>query len=594
MPDNQQIPSGFYFNLFENSKDAILIMKHYRVSECNSAALRFFECDRSHIIGKSMEDLSATQADKESAAELAVQYQNSALQGVLKDYEWTFETATGRKITSRVLVSASDIESSQLQLIIREKARINVPEIIGENEIANLVLNIFPGLFFIYDITGGLENANLLSFNRKWYHEKLGYTSADFPGSFPRFIFSPSEETRTSNILKELKAYKYADFEINIRHKEGYDIPYLFVANLIETESSIYFTGIGIDIWERKYTEFALKQSEEYFKNIFNSSNDGIMVMDLDYKLLNANSTLLRMFEYKFEDIAFQNVLDFIPPATRQIIEARTQQLLKDELMPPIELEVRKSSGELLPVEINSIIIRYGERTGILTTVRDLTERKMLEQQIFNSEILSEERERERFAKELHDGLGPILSTCKIYLHSLNEMLADQRDFLKISERALILLDDALASIKEISNNLSPHVLRNFGLVQAVIAFTHNLENISDLKFEVHYNYDERLNEIIEFTAYRIITELINNSVKYAEASLIVIDINLNKPHLSVSYSDNGKGFDPETNTKQKRGFGLSNIETRISKFNGDYSYKTAPGKGVKVNFTLETNYAEK
>jgi signal transduction histidine kinase len=218
----------------------------------------------------------------------------------------------------------------------------------------------------------------------------------------------------------------------------------------------------------------------------------------------------------------------------------------------------------------------------------------MLEQQIFNSEILSEERERERFAKELHDGLGPILSTCKIYLHSLNEMLADQRDFLKISERALILLDDALASIKEISNNLSPHVLRNFGLVQAVIAFTHNLENISDLKFEVHYNYDERLNEIIEFTAYRIITELINNSVKYAEASLIVIDINLNKPHLSVSYSDNGKGFDPDTNTKQKRGFGLSNIETRISKFNGDYSYKTAPGKGVKVNFTLETNYAEK
>lgn len=594
MPDNQQIPSGFYFNLFENSKDAILIMKHYRVSECNSAALRFFECDRSNIIGKSMEELSATQADKEPPAELAVQYQNSALQGVLKDYEWTFETATGRKITSRVLVSASDIESSQLQLIIREKARINVPEIIGENEIANLVLNIFPGLFFIYDITGGLENANLLSFNRKWYHEKLGYTSADFPGSFPRFIFSPSEETRTSNILKELKAYKYADFEINIRHKEGYDIPYLFVANLIETESSIYFTGIGIDIWERKYTEFALKQSEEYFKNIFNSSNDGIMVMDLDYKLLNANSTLLRMFEYKFEDIAFQNVLDFIPPATRQIIEARTQQLLKDELMPPIELEVRKSSGELLPVEINSIIIRYGERTGILTTVRDLTERKMLEQQIFNSEILSEERERERFAKELHDGLGPILSTCKIYLHSLNEMLADQRDFLKISERALILLDDALASIKEISNNLSPHVLRNFGLVQAVIAFTHNLENISDLKFEVHYNYDERLNEIIEFTAYRIITELINNSVKYAEASLIVIDINLNKPHLSVSYSDNGKGFDPETNTKQKRGFGLSNIETRISKFNGDYSYKTAPGKGVKVNFTLETNYAEK
>lgn len=594
MPDNQSIPSGFYFNLFENSKDAILIMKHNRVSECNSAALRFFEIEKSSIIGKSLQELSPLQADDKAGGELADQFQNSALQGVLKDYEWTFRTSSGRKIVSRVLVSAYDEQSEQLQLIIREKARINVPEIIGQNEIANLVLNIFPGLFFIYDITGGLENANLLSFNRKWYHEKLGYNLADVPDAFPRFVFSPSEETRISDLIKELKAYKYADFEINIRHREGYDIPYLFVANLIETESSIYFTGIGIDIWERKYTEFALKQSEEYFKNIFNSSNDGIMVMDLDYKLLNANSTLLRMFDYRFEDIAFQNVLDFIPPATRSLLSSRTHQLLKGEPMPPVELEVKKSSGDMLPIEINSIIIRYGERTGILTTVRDLTERKMLEQQIFNSEILSEEKERERFAKELHDGLGPILSTCKIYLHSLNEMLADQGDFLKISERALTLLDDALASIKEISNNLSPHVLRNFGLVQAVIAFTHNLENISDLKFEVHYNYDERLNEIIEFTVYRIITELINNSVKYAEASLIVIDINLNKPKLLVSYSDNGKGFDPDTNTKQKRGFGLTNIETRISKFNGTYSYKTAPGKGVKVDFTLELNHAEK
>ena len=136
-------------------------------------------------------------------------------------------------------------------------------------------------------------------------------------------------------------------------------------------------------------------------------------------------------------------------------------------------------------------MIRYGERVGILATIRDLTERKMLEKQIFNSEILSEERERERFSKELHDGLGPILSTCKIYLHSLNEMLARDSELLKISDRALTLLDDALVSIKEISNNLSPHVLRNFGLVQAIIAFTHNLENISDLKFEVHYNYDE-------------------------------------------------------------------------------------------------------
>jgi PAS domain S-box-containing protein len=593
MRDEPLISSGLYNHIFENSNDAVLILEHLRFTMCNAAALRLFNCTREYIIGKTLDEISFKQQVDGLSSNLSKNYIESALSGSLGDFEWIFRSESGNRIKTRVLVSADTSgNKNMLQLIVKERNSKNIPDIINESEIANLVLDIFPGLFFIYDITGGLEQAKLITFNRKWYKEKLGYSNA--PAAFPLFFFSPSEEDRGNKILKDLKSSRYADFEINVRHHEGYDIPYLFVANLFETDSHVYFTSIGIDISERKYTEFALQQSEEYFKNIFNSSSDGIMVMDLDYKLLNANSSMLNMYGARFEDVAFQNVLDFLPESTRPILAGRSIQLLRKEPMPPIELELKKVSGEIIPIEINSIIITYGERTGILTTVRDLTERKTLEKQIFNSEILSEERERERFSKELHDGLGPILSTCKIYLHSLNEMLANQVDFLKISERALTLLDDALGSIKEISNNLSPHVLRNFGLVQAVIAFTHNLENISDLKFEVHYNYDQRLNEIIEFTAYRVITELINNSLKYAEATLIVIDINLKEAALDVSFSDNGKGFDPGTLSKPKRCFGLSNIETRISKFNGSYSYKTAPGKGVKVNFTLELNHSDK
>jgi PAS domain S-box-containing protein len=591
MHDEPLKSSGFYNHIIENSNDTVIILENHRIIFCNPAALRLFECTHDHIIGKTFNEISFPRQNDGLTSELSGDYVESAAKGSLNSFEWVFRSASGRRIDSVVLASN---DNNKVQFIIRENHNSNIPDIIGENEIANLVLNIFPGLFFIYDITGGLEQAKLITYNKKWYQEKLGYKGGSTPGVSPMFFFSPSEKDRANNILNDLKASRHDDFEINIRHRDGYDIPYLFVANLFETESHVYFTSIGIDISERKYTEFALQQSEEYFKNIFNSSSDGIIVMDLDYKLLNANKEMLRMYNARFEEVAFQNVLDFLPESSRPILLSRSEQLKRNEPMPPLELELKKLTGEVIPIEINSIIIRYGERTGILTTVRDLTERKMLEKQIFNSEILSEERERERFSKELHDGLGPILSTCKIYLHSLNDMLAEQGDFLKISERALSLLDDALGSIKEISNNLSPHVLRNFGLVQAVIAFTHNLENISEIKFEVHYNYDQRINEIIEFTAYRIITELINNSLKYAEASLIVIDINLKKSVLAVTYSDNGKGFEPKPKLMPKKGFGLSNIETRISKFNGSYSYKTSPGKGVKVNFTLEINHSDK
>ncbi|HLN19736.1 MAG TPA: PAS domain S-box protein [Bacteroidales bacterium] len=523
MPGNSNIYESFYKHLLENSHDAVLIFDKSGVVNCNKAAVILFESSRESLIGRSLEFFAFPEITENEKSGNSI--------------KWCFKLPSGKEIRSELCISSALFEKERFFQVVIKNSHEKVYSSITENALNNLILNIFPGLFFIYDVTEGFDHAYLLRFNSRWYHEKLGYATNAIPASYPDFLFSPDETSKTKSIINILENSKNADFEINIRHNAGFDIPYLFVANLIETDRK-FFTGVGIDISERKYTESALRQSEEYFKNIFNTSSDGILVLDSHHKILNANKAMLRMFEYKFEDIAFQNVLDYIPEPAHKLILERAVQLFKNEATAPLEIEVRKSSGATIPIEINSIPIKYADKKGILTTVRDLTERKMLEKQIFNSEIMSEERERERFAKELHDGLGPILSTCKIYLHSLNEMLSQENELLKISGRALSLLDDALVSIKEISNNLSPHVLRNFGLVQAVIAFTHNLENISDLKFEVHYNYDERLDEVVEFTAYRIVTELINNSIKYAEAAHVKIDINLDRPFLNVSYRD--------------------------------------------------------
>lgn len=585
--------SAFYEHLYWNSNDPVFILESDRFIECNPAAAKLFDCERIAILGKTFIDFSPEEQTEGSSEVLAERYLGSALKGETRNFDWIFTSQYRERIFTSVLIAGSSEDKNVLQVIVKETSSSDSNNILSENKFASHILNLFPGLFFIYDVTGGFEHSSLVRFNRKWYSEKLGYACHEIPGRFPEFIFSPSEVEKTARVLQDLNLHKIADFEIDLRHKAGYDIPYLFVANLFETSDRMYFTGIGIDISERKYSEIVLRQSEEYFKNIFNSSTDGILVLDLDFKLLNANKAIFRMFDYKFEEVVFQNVLDFLPPHSRPVMIERAALLMKNEQTPPIEVEIKKRTGESVPVEMHSIVIRYGERTGFLTTVRDLTERKMLEKRIFNSEIRSEEKERERFAKELHDGLGPILSTCKIYLHSLNEMLSGKEELLKISDRALTLIDEALGSIKEISNNLSPHVLRNFGLVQAVIAFTHNFENVSGIKFEVHYNYEERLSEVIEFTAYRIITELINNSLKYSGATLIVIDIVLENHYLRVTYSDNGQGFDTG-DISLKRGFGLRNIETRISMFNGRFSYITAPGEGVNVEFSLYINPSDR
>jgi PAS domain S-box-containing protein len=585
---------GFYEHIFQSSNDSIFILsKDNKIIDCNSSATKLLSFKKENILGKSLEDFSPLDQVKGSSNVLLKIYFEEAEKGKAQEFDWILNTPDKVRINTRIFIYCNISEEGNHKQIIVQKLKEQEGSIV-RNEFSDLILNIFPGLFFIYDVSSGFEKPRLLRFSQKWFCEKLGYNYDDLPEDFPEFMISPSETRKTKKLIRELLLHKNSELEIDLRHAEGYDIPYLLLTRYVDVGEKRFFTGIGIDISERKYTELALRQSEEYFKNIFNSISEGILIMDMDFTLVNANSRFLKMFDYQFEEIVFNKMLNLVPHESRLLLKNHVKKYIETGVTTPIELDVRKRTGEKIPVEINSIVIKYGERTGILATVSDLSERRMLEKEIFNSEIRSEERERERFAKELHDGLGPILSTCKIYLHTLKEMLSDKEEQLRISNRSLDLLDDALSSIKEISNNLSPHVLRNFGLVQAIVAFTHNLENISGINFEVHYNFDERLNELIEFTSYRIITELINNSIKHSEASLIIINIDLEKPNLQVTYSDNGKGFNFEKVRKMKKGFGMRNIENRISKLNGSYSCVTAPSSGIMVNFVLDINQTVK
>lgn len=203
--------------------------------------------------------------------------------------------------------------------------------------------------------------------------------------------------------------------------------------------------------------------------------------------------------------------------------------------------------------------------------------------------IFSEENERERYAKELHDGLGPLLSTGMIYLH----ILKDEHDHALIKEysnRAYNLLEDATKTVKEISNNLSPLILKEYGLAHALRSFIEKVEHATLIKFKINDELTERFPEIIEFTIYRSFVELINNSLKYSRANEVVIDFKYEHQTALFYYKDNGEGFDYESTISNERGFGLMNIENRINKIGGQYNYITAPGKGVQVSIKLTIN----
>jgi signal transduction histidine kinase len=207
---------------------------------------------------------------------------------------------------------------------------------------------------------------------------------------------------------------------------------------------------------------------------------------------------------------------------------------------------------------------------------------------VFNS-IEIEERERSRYSRELHDGLGPLLSTIKMYMQSLSET-RDSEKVKFIAEESEHSIKMAIQTMREVAHGLSPFNLSNFGYVNAVLEFIKGINKIHKLVIDFTYNSHVRFSDFYEVILYRITTELISNTLKHANATHVEIAFNysIDKKNITLVYSDNGQGFD--TSCKEiKTGMGLMNIQQRIKILGGNFRIESVISKGctIFVDFPL-------
>ncbi|MCW0483313.1 sensor histidine kinase [Gaoshiqia sediminis] len=207
------------------------------------------------------------------------------------------------------------------------------------------------------------------------------------------------------------------------------------------------------------------------------------------------------------------------------------------------------------------------------------------ESKVLSAVMQAEEKARRTFAADLHDGLGPLLSSVKMYLSAIDADTLDVKNR-EIIGRSCRVTDEAIASLKEISNNLSPHVLQNYGLVKAIAAMSDQLTASHGIAVELITKKEaERWEEELEISLYRIVSELLANSVKHARPNHIRIEIDQPGPDLRLFYSDDGCGFDMDSHDEASlpRGMGLENIFSRVKSLNGNYQLRTAPGEGFSI-----------
>lgn len=218
-------------------------------------------------------------------------------------------------------------------------------------------------------------------------------------------------------------------------------------------------------------------------------------------------------------------------------------------------------------------------------------EKNRSEKRLLNAIIQTEEKERKRFAKDLHDGLGPLLSTVKMSISALLNRSSDKTST-DILDNTNMVINEAIDSIKEISNNLSPHVLTNFGVVSALKNFTQKINQSKAITIKLETNMDdERFDHNTEIILYRATCELINNTLKHAHAQHIKINISKHLNTLAIQYFDDGVGFVPKAKIDESsKGMGFSNISSRIKSINGVFIINSYPDEGLSALIKVRLN----
>ncbi|MDR0940782.1 MAG: histidine kinase [Bacteroidales bacterium] len=212
--------------------------------------------------------------------------------------------------------------------------------------------------------------------------------------------------------------------------------------------------------------------------------------------------------------------------------------------------------------------------------------RKKNESQLFAAIIRTEEHERLRFAKELHDGLGPVLSSIKMILSALNQSVENSENK-EIIQKTNFVIDEAIITLKEISNKLSPHILTNFGLEKALRNFIDTLRYNKTLSIDFQSNIPKfRFESSIETVLYRVVCELISNTIRHAQAQQIAIVIRYDNQRLTIDYTDDGIGF--QIDTQHYTSMGISNMQSRIKSIHGTIDFESHKNKGIRVRIIID------
>ena len=380
-------------------------------------------------------------------------------------------------------------------------------------------------------------------------------------------------------------------------------------------EGSVTILWIIQNITDRKISEEALRNSEKRLKTAEQIANMGHFEWLVHPDEMYLSDELYSIMELK--KIEFGGKMDAFlhyvhPEDVGKVRRAMSRYIrYKPQYKRAVEFRIitRKgnvkylySKGETIfgpdkrPVRRIGIVMDITSRVKIERMLKDAERKKnelVRQREKIGSEaiIFGQEEERQRISMEIHDGLGQILTAVNFntgYLESLTEGLEND-EINSTLNNIFELLKESRVSIRTIADNLMPKVLLEFGLYGAVRKLGDSLFGSTSINFELILPADKmRFEKSMEISIYRIVQELLNNTVKHAQANNVGLRIGHSKKGLTIYLTDDGVGFDLKRAKATKKGKGISNIKQRIKFLSGEYYNKIRNGTRLYIVVPLQ------
>lgn len=228
----------------------------------------------------------------------------------------------------------------------------------------------------------------------------------------------------------------------------------------------------------------------------------------------------------------------------------------------------------LLVVFFTSIVIIY----FISSLLRYHRRYIKLQKERFFAEITIQENERKRIATDLHDSIGPLLSAVKLNINSIEALYPADKEVVAKSGK---YLDEIIGSMRQISYNLLPNTLERKGLAEAIKEFIAQISHKNTVAIQFFTIKDVKVPKEIEIHIFRMVQEIIHNTIKHSGAKALQIALSEKDGNLLLLAKDDGKGFDVNSQKAITPGLGLKSLESRVDILNGVISLESQPGQGT-------------